>query len=199
MYTNKLMVENFLKRDLTEDEEAYLMVLIPGVKKWIDGRLDSNFSKVDPTRRFFDAGHCSCDIDPCTGIESIQAIDVYGVVQYTYNPWEYLIEPQNSNVKRELVRRGKVWAGGVGSLAVTAKFSEWDGGVPEDIEIVATRICAGLIRTSVTSLPGGTVEKEMIEGHTIMYSVTQSQLDASAYSDPMVEQIINQRKEILLG
>jgi len=213
MYTNTSLIEQQLQRSLTDEEKGLLTTLIPAVDLWIDRTLNTTFIEKEAVEtRYFDGRGPLIEIDPCTGVTAISAVDWQdtSVADYTTGV-DYLLEPVNSNVKN-LVRFG----GGYGypwvdqsimpvadrtnnRLAVTAKFSEYDDGVPEDIQIVATRICGGLIGESYSNQANDTnLKSESIEGYSVTFGESVNQ-DAGqlAMNDPIVKGILESRRELL--
>jgi hypothetical protein len=195
-YTSKPLIENHLKRDLTEAEEAYLFIAVPAIEQYIDRRLSSHFGKVDATTRRYETNGEVVDIDPCTEISSVSLIDTYDTIQYSYVPnYEYHAYPLNTPVKNELVNHG-CWPNA--RVAVTAQFSEYYNGVPEDIKIVATRLAAGTIASGAMDANGTNISAETIEGHSITYDASPATLQALTTSDPIVMAILDQRKQIMI-
>lgn len=198
-YTNKALIENFLKRELTEPEEAYLYVAVPAIEQYIDRRLSSHFGKVDATTRRFHSDGGPIDIDPCTNISNVSLLDTYGVTQYSYTPnTEYLAFPLNSPVKNELIYQYSGFPCGYANIAVTAQFSEYYDGVPEDIRIVATRLAAGTIAAGAMDENGVAIKGETIEGHSLTYDASPDTLTALTTGDPIVSAILDQRKKIMI-
>lgn len=198
MYSNATLISNFLGRALTAYETTLLTTLLPAVDTWIDSYLNSTFGPVSETTRYYD-GHTSViDIDPCTAISSIVKNDQYGVLQYTYLTYEYILEPINETVKREIRKRYGKFTDGIEEIAVSAKFSEYDNGIPEDIQIAATRLAAGIINAGKIAGMGGNVQLEKLEGHEIRYDITNMALKTVASSDPILLGILGSRKEVLV-
>lgn len=199
MYTSRILVENYIGRSLTENEIAYLALLIPAINKWIDRKLETTFEKVDATTRYFDGGASSIDIDPATEVTAVKSVDNDGNETYTYvDLTDMVLEPQNENVKREIVRRHGMFPHGSRRIAVTAKFSEYDGGVPEDIKVVATRLAADVLQAGKDS-NSGNIKSESIEGHSVTYRDPVTTVDQVASGDPLIKSILDQRKEVLIG
>jgi hypothetical protein len=203
-YTTKNAVQNFLQRDLTEAEVATLADVIPAVKEWIDRTLGSTFDTVEESVRLFNGGQSSIDIDPCTDITAITALNDDGTDNYAYNDvqnYEVIAEPQNQNVKNELVKRFGKFPRGENRIAVTAKFSEYDEDVPSDIKLLATRL-AGLLlaQGSAAGSTTGTVSKESLEGHTKEYKFgpdTGQRFDGLSASDATVASILDSRRQLM--
>jgi hypothetical protein len=202
-YTTASLVENFLQRSLTQNEKASLAVIIPAIKIWLDKRLNSTFDLATSSTRYYDGGVMNLDIDPCTAISAVESINDDGADSYSYTTGtEYIAEPQNETVKRELRKRLSPFPRGVQRVAVTALFSEYDDGVPADIQIAATRLAAGIINSGKRENTGN-VASESLEGHSITYvhpsglSSGQS-LDGLAESDPTVAAILAARGELLV-
>lgn len=205
-YTNASLVGNQLKRTLTTDEVALLPLLIAGIQAWIDLKTSSTFdSATGATTRKYLGGKQFIDIDPCTSVTSVQYADPYGVIQYTYQPFEYVLLPVNDKVKIQLELRGYTefdtqdnpngkFPNGSDVIVVTANFSEYDtnnlgAGVPADIQIIATRLCASLLNDNVVN----GVVREQLEGHLVM-----SGFDKIANNDPFVQSVLDLHRELLV-
>lgn len=198
-YTNEALVENFIQRELTTNERGILAVIIPAIKKWIDAKLDSTFDEASATTRYYDGGGTSIDIDPATAITAVTSLDEYGVVTYTYVVGtEYIAEPQNETIKREIRKRFQGFPRGTQRIAVTAKFSEFDGGPPADIVILATRLASGLLNSGKTAGQGGDLQSESLEGHSVTYQTGNVDIEGISQSDPTVASILAQRKPLYI-
>lgn len=196
-YTNNFQVANFLQRDLTENEIAYLVILIPAIQTWIDKRLNSTFDQVDPSVRTYDGGVRNLDIDPCTNITQIEAINDDGTDSYVYTqPYEIVVEPQNETVKREVRKRLAAFPRGISRISVSAQFSEYDNGVAPDITLLATRLVAGVINQGKFHGSGGTIMQESLEGHEVRNLPTAADILGIVTSDPTVAAILQQRQEL---
>jgi hypothetical protein len=198
-YSDATQVSNFLQRSLNAYETAELTNILAAIKIWIDKRLNSTFDLATPTTRYFDGGVPNLDIDPCTAITKVEAINDDGSDAYTYtDTYEYVAEPQNETVKRELRKRLSAFPHGVHRIAVTATFSEYDSGVPADIQIAATRLAAGVINAGKIASLGGNVAAESLEGHSITYNVRGTDFEGIAENDPTVKSILAARQELLV-
>lgn len=197
-YTNRQMIENYLQRTLAEDEIALLPVVIPAVKQWIDGTVNSTFDEVSATTRYFESDGSSLDIDPCTSVTAVTSNDSSNTAYYSYQTTDYVLEPVNETVKREIRLRYSTFPHGTANIGVTAKFSEYDGGVPEDIAIAATRIAGGILNAGKQAGDGDNIESESLEGHSIKYSTDNNAIKTIADSDPILKAILDGRKEVLI-
>lgn len=195
-YTNKIMIENYLQRSLNENEEAYLVVLIPAVKKWLDNHLGSTFDLEPMSRRYYSGGTQYLDIEPCTTITEVKAINDDGSDSYIYTEGtEYIAEPMNDRVKREICKQYGKFPAGVRRIAVNAIFSEYDAGVPEDIKIIATTMAAEVLNQGAVG-SSGTIASESLEGHSVTYDVGSGALDGISANNPNIKSLLEQRKEI---
>lgn len=205
-YTGSTQISNFLQRSLTSYEQAELPTIIGAVKKWLDAYLGSTFDKVDETTRYYDGGVMSLSIDPCTAISAVKSIAdaTDDASSYTYTEGsEYIAEPQNETVKRELRSRYSSFSRGVHRIAVTAKFSEYDDGVPADIQLVATRLAVAVLNAGKqANISGNGIKSESLEGHSITYASGSSSSDGNsqnleglANGDPTVSAILATRAE----
>lgn len=198
-YTDVTLIQNYLGRELSVDETAFLTTLIPAIKIWIDKKLNSTFGLVSSSTRYYDGGTNSIEIDPATAITSIAAYDNDGVVNYTYTDLTELItEPTNETVKREIVKRFGYFPKGSRRVAVTAKFSEYDNGVPKDIQTATTIIAVGVLNQGTIASSGGNVASESLEGHSITYDLSTSTLDEIAEGSPIVKSILEIRRELFV-
>lgn len=199
-YTSQTLIEQYLQRALTASEVSFLTTLIPAVKLFIDQKLNSTFDSANVTTRVYEGGVQHLDIDPASSITAVASLDDYGVTQYTYTEnQEYTLSPANSTIKTEVIARGFKFPFGDNRIAVTANFSEYDGAVPQDIELVATRICAGIINQGKVDSSGGNVSSESLEGHSISYDTSVSSIENLAENDPVIKATLDARKSILLG
>lgn len=197
-YTDLAIISSYLKRDLTNSEVATLSVFLPAIRTWIDRKLGTTFLEVDATTRIYDGGGRSVDIDPVTDISAVKALHDDGTDSYDYtNLTEYNAYPQNENVKTEIIRRTGNWPRGAGRIAVTGKFSSYDGGVPEDIQTAATRIASDLIQQG--AFESSPIKSETLEGHSVTYGDPQQTVESIATNDPLVKSILDHRRELSVG
>jgi hypothetical protein len=196
-YTSTTLVSNYLQRALTSNETTLLSTLIPAIKLFIDQETDSNFSSATPTTRYYRGGGRTIDIEPCQNITSVQALDLYDVAYYTYViGQDYVIEPANDTVKREIIKRYGCFESGERRIAVTATFTEYINDVPADIKMVATRLAAVVI-SNAKIVNQGNLSRESLEGHEVMYN-SAAMLNDAASSDPFIRKTLEQRSEIMV-
>lgn len=201
-YTTATLIGNSLKRSLTADETALLAILIPAVQRYIDRVLNSTFDTASATSRLYDANDTSVvDIDPCQAIEAVAGVDRDGATTTDYIATDYVAEPVNETIKRWLHLRGKLGKfRGLANIKVTAKFTEYDfagSKVPEDIQLCATQLCADII--SLISGSEDNIKSESIEGHTVTYGNAVDNIDRAVQNNPLVQGILNSRKELYVG
>lgn len=198
-YTSKILVQNYLQRDLNEHEEAFLMVLVPTIERWLDNKMGATYGAASETTRYYDGGGTSIDIDPCTSITDVDSVNEDNSDGYDYTDLtEYIALPANETVKTELVKRHGRFPRGVGNIKVVAKFSEYDGGVPQDIQTIATIMASEVLNQGAVGSTG-VVKSESLEGHSITYETSSSSLDGIASTNPNIKSLLDMRREILLG
>lgn len=196
-YTDATQVSNFLGRALTAYETGELTNIISAIKIWLDKRLNTTFDTVAPSVRYYDGGVRNLDIDPCTAITQVEAVNDDSTDSYIYTQtYEIVVEPQNETVKREIRKRLAAFPRGVHRIAVSATFSEYDGGVPADIQILATRLAAGIINQGKYAGSGGNLHLEDLEGHRVQYQLSPNSMLGLATNDPTVSAILAQREEL---
>ena len=205
-YTTTSLVSSYLDRALTADEQALFLVLLPAVTRWIDQTLSSHFDTVSASDRYYDAEGASVDIDPCQSITAVSAVDYESQADYNYTEGtEYVLYPLNDTVKNELRARAKGgFTRGVKRLKVTAKFTEYDfanSKVPEDIQLLATRLIASQLRalSADAVVDDASVKKESVEGHSIEYVTSADYLTQVSSSDPIVAGLLSTRRQLLVG
>lgn len=199
-YTDASSIQGYLQRSLTADETSMLTWLIPAISKWVDSYLGTSFDEAQPgTREYDGTGGRILDIDPCTAITSVVSVNEDFDTDYTYDADDYVAQPQNDNVKDQLVKRHGRWPLGIANIAVTAKFSSYDGSVPEDIKMAVTRIAAGIIQGTWNDDSSAGIKRESIEGHTIEYATSSDTIADIALGDPWIKSVLDARRGILLG
>lgn len=197
MYTNQTLVGQQLQRTLTDYEIGLLTTLIPAIDVWIDGDLNTTFQESEAEDRYYDVEGNYISIEPCTSISAVSVVDWYRNVVVTYtSPNQYEALPLNKTVKTQ-VRLRYCPIVSDGSLKVTATFSQYDNGVPEDIQIAATRIAAQLIGRSASGAETSGVVKESIEGYSVDYG-SDGTISYIAMSDPIVKGILEGYREPLV-
>lgn len=205
-YTTTSLVASYLDRALTADEQALFAVLLPAVTRWIDQTLSSHFDTVSATTRLYDAEGAVIDIDPCQSVTLVEAIDYETEAAYNYTEGtEYVLYPLNDTVKNELRSRSKHgFTKGLRRIRVSAKFTEYDftnSKVPEDIQLLATRLIASQIRalSADAVVDDASVKKESVEGHSIEYVTSADYLTQVSSSDPIVSALLSTRRQLLVG
>ncbi len=198
-YTTATLIGNNLKRALTSDETALLVMLIPAVQRYIDRVLDSTFDTAVETSRLYEIEHNDTvvDIDPCQSISAVAEVGSDGAVTETYEVTGYVAEPLNETIKRWLHLRHRHHHHVLGNIKVTAKFTEYDfagSKVPEDIQLVATQIVADLVGLIAGS--EANIKSESIEGHTVTYGNAVDNISYAVQNSPLVQGILNSRKDL---
>jgi hypothetical protein len=197
MYTTQAQIEQQLQRSLNQYEIDSLTTLIPAIKTWIDGDLNTTFDSASPESRYYDIEGNYISIEPSTSISAVSVVDWYRNVVVTYtSPEQYEALPLNKTVKTQIrLRYCPIVSDG--ALKVTATFSQYDGGVPADVQLAATRIAAGLIGRSASGAETSGVVKESIEGYSVDYG-SDGTISYIAMSDPIVKGILEGYREPLV-
>lgn len=198
-YTTSTLIGNYLQRSLTANETAYLAILIPAIQKWLDRVLNSTFDTAGSTTKYYDGGTRTLDIEPCQSITAVASLNEDGTTGYNYDLTvtpEVVFEPRNETIKRELRKRHGCFPDGIENIAVTATFTEYDGGVPEDIQIAATSLAAGVLNVGKNASLGGNVASEQLEGHSVTYDTTDTSFEGIVLTNPTIQGILDARKEI---
>ena len=204
-YTNATNISQFLGRALTANESAALTAyILNAVDKWIDRITGSHFADEQPSTRYFDGAGHSIDIDPAQEITAVGSINNDSSASYSYTENnEVVFEPANETIKREIVKRGNGtrFPSGLRRMTVTARFTEYDyvsNAVPADVVAAATRLAAGILNAGKVASQGGNVQSESLEGHSITYDSGHNTLSSLADSDPIIQNMLAERREIML-
>lgn len=196
-YTTAAQISDYLQRALTTDETDWLAILIPAIQIWIDLKTNSTFDVAVESSRYYDGGLSAIQIEPATEITEVTTVQEDSTLTedtpaLTENV-DFLLEPYNSTVKNQIVKRHGYWPYGKKNLKVTAKFSEYDGGVPSDIAVIATRIAAGIINAGKVDSSGGNVASESLEGHSITYDTSQTAIENITSQDAIIQSSLQLR------
>lgn len=196
-YTTAAQISDYLQRALTTDETDWLAILIPAIQIWIDLKTNSTFDIAVESSRYYDGGLSAIQIEPATAITEVTTVQEDSTLTedtpaLTENV-DFILEPYNQTVKNEIVKRHGYWPSGKKNLKVTAKFSEYDGGVPSDIAVIATRIAAGIINAGKVDSSGGNVASESLEGHSITYDTSQTAIENITSQDAIIQSSLQLR------
>ena len=205
-YTTKEQVEKFLKRTLTSDEDATFDVMLSAVETYIDNFTGSTFGEVEATTRYYDTeGDCSdmIDIEPVQSVTKVSALNYDKTTSYDYTEnVEYILEPLNETIKNQLINRFGHWGSHYQRVSITGKFTEYDydgNKVPDDIQMVATRLVGGLFKQGADMIESGNIKAESLEGHHVTYTTPADGIQELAFADPYVTTVLKQRQQILIG
>lgn len=204
-YTDTTKVAQFLQRSLTTNETSALTgYILAAVDKWIDRKLESHFGSVSETTRYYEGGGHTVDLDPVQSVTAVVSQNNDGSASYDYTEnSEFVLEPVNEDVKRELVYRGRHtrYPSGLRRIAVTGKFTEYDyanSEVPADIVLAATQLAAGILNGGKKAGTGANVASESLEGHSISYDTSASVIESLADADPVIQGMLGERREIYI-
>lgn len=199
-YTTRAQIEQYLQRTLNTSEVGMLIIVLPSVKKWIDKTLGSTFDEAAESSRYYVGGTKYLSIDPCTAISEVMAVndDLSDSYEYTVNT-EYIAEPINETVKNEIIKVNGTFPSGSKRIKVTAKFSEYSNGVPEDIQMAATILASEVLNQGRNASVGGNIKSESLEGHRVEYDTSDNTMEALSRDNPHVKGILDLRRELLAG
>lgn len=197
-YTDTPLIANYLKRSLSADEEAALAVILPAVDKYIENATNSKFfEETGYTTRYYPGGSRIIDIEPCTDIQSVSTVQDDGTISYAYiQTSEWVARPENDTVKTEIALRYYHYPEGEHRIAVNAKFSGYDGGIPADIQMCATLLAVDYLKLS--SVGTSTAEREEIEGYRVTNQAPATTIAGLAAANPLIQSTLMGYREILL-
>ena len=169
LYTDQSRIENFLQRELTDDEAAGINDLIEAISIQINDYTDQQWLSIDgsdedeESTRFFDGtGSKELFIDDFVGLQEVVILDNDGNEVTTYDDEDnWQVMPFNSNPKSSIRLRDSHFPHGVGNIKITATFG--GGALPKDVILVATELAAKYIDHTASS---GSLKRESIEGYS---------------------------------
>lgn len=187
-YTDETKVENYLKRQLSAEEQAILPIIIAGITDLINRYTGHNWNTGDTAEdRYFDSeGGRILDIDGATDITEVAVLNEWSddSGQLLTADQDFYLYPLNQDLKTTIRFIGGRYKSNMRRFRVKAK---WGSGAtaPDGIVLAAT-----IMSAEALSNPQG-LKQESIEG----YSRTWSQEDMS----PLVKNLLSSYQSILLG
>jgi hypothetical protein len=194
MYTKQELIENFLGRELTERESNLLSTLIFTAERLIDKELGTTFKNTAALYgavRYYDGGKRHIEIDPCQNVTAVAVVDTDLAVTDTFDSDTYDLFPSNETVKRMLTMRFGRVPRGYKNIKVTADFTEYaaeEGGVPSDIQTIATRIVGNMLMNAEA---GAGLKSESVEGHQVTFKDNAGDIFEG---DPIVKNLLDKRR-----
>jgi len=172
MYTDQSRVEDFLQRELADQEASNLDDLIAAVSMQIDdytghtwlpvGGVDDS-DELEAEERVFDGtGSKEIFVDDFIGLEKVEILDYAGDAFLTVeDDTQWQTFPSNKNPKSSVRLRFNHFPEGIGNVQITAIWGT--GSVPSDVIITCTELVAKyLMRTAEV----GPFKRESIEGYS---------------------------------
>ena len=162
-YAKRDLIEQILKRDLTEDELTALPIIMEAVDLYINNQIGSTFLNVSESTKYYDGGGKIINTDPVHSVSAVKLVDEDEIVQDTYDEGDYELRPRNETIKTWIEHRWGKFLKGTTNIAVIGKFSlSTDGTVPEDIQYAASYLVAQTFMQSFS----GELKSESIEGYS---------------------------------
>lgn len=185
MYTQQDNVENYLGRDLTDQEAALFPVLEGAVESIIDIYCARTFEadKQEELSQIYDGGVQEIFFDiPVQTLTKVEYQDINSGIITPIDPTEYVVFPYNSAPKLSVMRRVGVFPYGNANIIITATFGDYLT-PPADIVLATAIICADII-----NMPDG-LKSETIEGYAREFSQDWN---------PTVQKILDTRRRVVL-
>lgn len=197
-YTNQALVEAFLGRPLTDYEANIISMLVYSIERRIDKELGTTFkndSALYGATRYFDGGNRHINISPVQNITSVQLVSPDGLISDSVSSDLYVTQPAGSSVIRSIDMRYGHLPLGYSNLKIVGDFTEYGsegGGVPFDIQTIATRAVGAMITNTDPALG---VKSESVEGHSVTY---RDGAGDPFQDDPIIKDLMGARTPILL-
>ncbi len=179
MYTTEEKVEQYLQVDIDDSISAYVTDWINWVTKYIDKYTGTTFEAAAQTYYYDGRGGDSLYFDDLVSITQIDFLDEDGDVQDTLTTGDYFLYPLNRSPKTHL--KLNPWGDfmllptGPKRIKIQGLFGV-DSTVPADIEWVATRMVANIIRDMTDT--GKDIKSESLGEYSVTFN------DMNNYSTP---------------
>lgn len=190
-YTDETKVENYLKRQLTAQELAFLPIAIAGIEAFINRYIGKSFAvTTTATDRYFDAtGGRILEVDPATEITEVAVLNDYSdeTGQLLAVDTDYHLYPLNASPKDRIYFIGGRYRTNAKRFRVKAKWGT--SAVPDDIILAATIMAADNYTNP------GNLKSESIEGYSRTWATDSNSNDLN----PTVKRILDSYTTILIG
>jgi len=194
-YTTKSKIQNYLLIDIDSSFDSQISDWISAVEKWIETYTGRKFEEESATYKLYDGdGTKELLIDDLISLTKIEILDEDGDVDYTIDDSnEYYLYPANETPKTRIVLNSSnapvaVFPKGHQNIKVTGSFG-YASSVPKDIELVATKLVAGIIEEKQIDIAGEIKSEKLGE-----YSVTAQDIEKMANHLGVLEILDKYRK-----
>lgn len=169
MYTNKQLVEDYLKRTITPAEETHLRYIMAGAESYINGLLGFSFGTVAQGTRYYTGNGLFVDLDPMTEITSVKMVDNFqNILQELIINEDYTVATDTNGIIRWLERRYQLFPNELNSIQVTGKFTAGNT-IPDDVKYLATVIVGDALNEGSEV---GLLQSESIEGYSRTFATS---------------------------
>lgn len=160
-------LEARLGRSLTSAEASAFTLKNAANQAYVERYLGSSVESVDESTRYYDGGLQHIPIDPCTNVSSIKIADDDLIVTDTLDTTDYILEPQNRELKYMIRWRAGKLIRGINNVQVTAKFSIFED--TDALNIVKNVLLDMLLGSIPETDNQNNIVRESIEGYAVEY------------------------------
>lgn len=168
-YTDQAQVEDFLQRELTDNESNILDEVIQTAGRLIDSYTSKSWRDkgstedvAESTKLFDGNGNKEIDVDPFTTLTLVEILDRDGNLFETIASTDYLTYPLNSSQKDSIYLRSGRFPDRGAAVRLTGTFANVV--VPVDVQLAAAELVGIFFANGKNSSEN--LRKESIEGYS---------------------------------
>lgn len=176
-------LEERLGRSLTDDEASAFTIQNDAAQAYVERMLGSSVESVSATTRYYDGGRQHIPIDPATDVTILNLVDDDSIVTDTLDTTDYVLEPQNRELKYMVRWRSSYFPTGINNLKVTAKFSIYEDEAARNIvkNVILDMLTQTIRDTSTAN--NSNIKRESIEGYSVEYGDSSSSLTTASITN----------------
>lgn len=195
MYTNKSKISNYLMIDINASFDSQINNWISGIEAYINNYCGCEFETESASNKLYDGnGTREILIDELLTLTKIEILDEDGNVDYTLdNDDYYWLYPANDTPKKRIVINSANapigwFSKGNQNVKITGNFG-YSSSVPTDIELIATKLVAGIIGEKNLDIAGEIKSEKLGE-----YAVSMQDISKMANHLEIIEVMNKYRK-----
>lgn len=181
MYTSKGIIQRYLTTDIHSSFDSQISDWITAVTNWINNYTGKTFETASADKYYDGNGLKFLPVDTFVGSPTVTILNIDGttdVVLTEGHANDYVTYPLNETAKDEIHltanARYTTFPKGIRRIKITADFG-YASSVPKDIELVATKLVAEIIREG---LKGGKLDRVQLGDYEAQFKDIDEKADA---------------------
>lgn len=180
-YTSKGIIQRYLTTDIHSSFDSQISDWITAVTNWINNYTGKTFETASADKYYDGNGLKFLPVDTFVGSPTVTILNIDGttdVVLTEGHANDYVTYPLNETAKDEIHltanARYTTFPKGIRRIKITADFG-YASSVPKDIELVATKLVAEIIREG---LKGGKLDRVQLGDYEAQFKDIDEKADA---------------------